>query len=351
MRRITNRSGKTGLKGMPRSLTVLLLVAATALVLPVIGGAGTCDMPVFILRGGIEANVMIILDNSHSMNTAVYHPNYDPKTIYPGDNPDPASWYYVGADGPQTFNSRDAYLVTGPNGVPGIYEGNYLNWIYWVATDDERNAIPRETRMHQAMDVLNEFITNTGNVAFGLTVFNGDDGGTIVCNCGTDQAVLLNEIMYVKADSWSPLAETMEDMVTYFQDTGGDAPFTADCQKSFLVVITDGRTNPTKESWKETNQRIAEAGVPVLVIALWDESFSNKVRKGLQQLSADSGGRLFQVLGVEQLDGAVDRYGPVLDSGVALRFQPPQRSKPGPAQVSVKAGDRSIEVTAPKTIR
>ena len=121
--------------------------------------------------------------------------------------------------------------------------------------------------------------------------------------------------------------------------------------RTFLVVITDGRTNPTKESWKETNQRIAEAGVPLLVIALWDESFSNKVRRGLQQLSADSGGRLFQVLGVEQLDGAVDRYGPVLDSGVALRFQPPQRSKPGPAQVSVKAGDRSIEVTAPKTIR
>jgi hypothetical protein len=105
------------------------------------------------------------------------------------------------------------------------------------------------------------------------------------------------------------------------------------------------------ETLEILNQRIAEAGVPVLVIALWDESFSNKVRRGLQQLSADSGGRLFQVLGVEQLDGAVDRYGPVLDSGVALRFQPPQRSKPGPAQVSVKAGDRSIEVTAPKTIR
>ena len=121
--------------------------------------------------------------------------------------------------------------------------------------------------------------------------------------------------------------------------------------RTFLVLVTDGRTNPTKAAWKAANQRIAESGVPVLVIALWDEGFSNKMRKGLQQLSAASGGRLFQVLGVEQLDGAVDRYGPVLDSGVALRFQPPQRSKPGPAQVSVKAGDRSIEVTAPKTIR
>ena len=157
---------------------------------------------------------------------------------------------------------------------------------------------------------------------------------------------------------WDASPGRLDEMLP--NPTGGDltglidgalANFGEQRGRSFLILITDGRTNPTKEAWKETRERIAEAGVPVLVIALWDEDFSNKVRRSLQDLAASSGGRLFQVLGVDQLDSAVDRYGPVLDSGVALRFQTPERSKPGPAQVSVKAANRSLDVSAPKTIR
>ncbi len=130
------------------------------------------------------------------------------------------------------------------------------------------------------------------------------------------------------------------------------ARFSEERGRTFLILITDGRTNPTKEAWKETGERIAEAGVPVLVIALWDENFSNKVRRSLQQRPPHHlVGGCSRCLGVDQLDGAVDRYGPVLDSGVALRFQQQERSKPGPAPISLKAADRSIDVTAPKTIR
>ena len=92
------------------------------------------------------------------------------------------------------------------------------------------------------------------------------------------------------------------------------------------------------------------SGVPVLVIALWDKDFKSSVRKQLQKIAEASGGRLFLSQGPDQLDSVAERYGRALDAGVAVRFQPPPGMKV-PSAISLSAGDRSLDVTAPAKLK
>ncbi len=122
--------------------------------------------------------------------------------------------------------------------------------------------------------------------------------------------------------------------------------------RTFLVVLTDGRSgDPTKAAWKEAAEAAADAGVPVLVMALWNNEFSQRTRKNLQQLAGATGGRLFLAQGIDQLPLAVERYLRVLDSGVALRFRPPTPSKEGVRKIAVEATEKGVEVQNPRTIR
>jgi hypothetical protein len=120
--------------------------------------------------------------------------------------------------------------------------------------------------------------------------------------------------------------------------------------RTFLILVTDGRFDASKAVWSDAATAVDRAGVPILVLALWGNKFPQKARKHLQQIAAASGGRLFLIQAPDQLGGAVERYGRVIDAGVALRFQKPPGMK-SPSPVSLKANDRSIEITAPRMIR
>ncbi len=120
--------------------------------------------------------------------------------------------------------------------------------------------------------------------------------------------------------------------------------------RNFLIVVTDGRADADKAAWKAAIDAASNAGCPVLIIALWDDNFSQKIRKHLKTIADTSGGSLFLVQGSDQLDRAAERFGPMIDAGVALRFVVP----PGvvlPASVSVEGGDKELKVTAPKGVR
>ncbi len=120
--------------------------------------------------------------------------------------------------------------------------------------------------------------------------------------------------------------------------------------RSFLVVVTDGRSDEDKAAWKAATDAAAGAGVPVLVIALWDDNFNYRIRRNLKEVAESSGGGLFLVQGSDQLDRAAERFGPMIDAGVALRFALPP-SVTLPVAVSVASHDKTLEVTAPKGVR
>jgi len=121
--------------------------------------------------------------------------------------------------------------------------------------------------------------------------------------------------------------------------------------RTFLVVLTDGRGEPNKDDWKRANDAAGTAGVPILVVALWDDEFSSKTRKNLKKLTVDSGGSLFLVQGRGQLPSAADRFGRYLDGGYAVRFRRPPAAQGAVMPISVTATDREITISAPESIR
>jgi type IV pilus assembly protein PilY1 len=227
------------------------LAIAIAITLGNVGIAhAVCQIPLAIGANTGNANVLILLDNSGSMNEALQSSAYNPNTRYSG-NFDRNSQYDISTTGnytPRSFDSHwgstpTARLVASDAGESGIYYGNYLNWIYYNATSAQRSAIPQVTRIQSAKATVNTFLSGITDCRLGLEEFNTNDnidGGTILCNIGSSVATIQAAVTATHAQTWTPLGESMVTALNYFSQTGGSAPIQAPCQKSFVVLVTDG---------------------------------------------------------------------------------------------------------------
>jgi type IV pilus assembly protein PilY1 len=226
-----------------------VLAAALVLVVPLsFAFAQNCQVPLFVMQSGTGANVMILADNSGSMNEAIYHRGYDPQATYDGLF-DSAAMYFVAKDGeraPSNFNpawptTPRAYLVNSDNGENGRYIGNYLNWIYFHATEDQLAQLPTTTRIQVLKAVLCDLIDATAaRLRLGLTVYQNDHGGSIIGNCGVNPVSLKAQVNGITANAWTPTGESMETILDYFTNDGPNAVIEEACQYNFLIVVTDG---------------------------------------------------------------------------------------------------------------
>jgi type IV pilus assembly protein PilY1 len=228
----------------------LLMVALAGVVALVATGlppanAGTCDFPLFIQQGGVDANVMILFDSSASMNEGMWHDDYNPNIAYTGGL-NRNTTYSVANDGlysPRSFRNGlptnpKVTLVDSDQGRDGDYSGNYLNWIFYHATATQRAAVPRFTRIQVAKDAVEALLGAAGgNIRFGMYKFNGDNGGTRIADLGTDTGTIITTLNNIEGDAWTPLGETLAEILEYFDDPG---IIQYECQKNFAVVVTDG---------------------------------------------------------------------------------------------------------------
>jgi type IV pilus assembly protein PilY1 len=146
---------------------------------------------------------------------------------------------------PRHFNSTwpttpSAYLVTSDQGEPAVYNGNYLNWVYFTATATQRAAIPVVTRIQASKAVVNTVLGNITGCRFAIEIFNGSTGGNIIGPFGTSVASLQSMVTSVRANSYTPLAESMITAWNYFRTSDANAPIQSACQKTFVIIVTDG---------------------------------------------------------------------------------------------------------------
>ncbi|MEW6327316.1 MAG: PilC/PilY family type IV pilus protein [Thermodesulfobacteriota bacterium] len=219
---------------------------------------GSGDADSFMVRA--DPNILILFDNSGSMRTIIFHSGYNSSTVYSGGFTSDAI-YQVTSSGNYTYNSRTAYLRGGDadplsSGTDYVrYPGNYLNWIFWQATVAERSSLPTTTRIEVAKQVITNYINSASSVRLGLMRFNYDayDGGGTIVSAIDDltasyKTSLINSLNAVAPDTNTPLAGSLSEAWRYFRGDskcyGGSgnyqSPIQYECQKNFVVIITDG---------------------------------------------------------------------------------------------------------------
>jgi len=242
---------------------------------------GASDVDSFMVR--VDPNILILFDNSGSMRTISFHSGYNPSTVYSGNIKDsdgklPSQAGYDPTDY-KTPTASDCYtpanFTSGAGSSPSVYlrggdadllssgtdytryPGNYLNWIFFHATDAQRDrdSLPTSTRIEVAKQVMKNYIEDADSVRLGLMKFkshSSDGGGTIVSDIDdltdSDKTSLINSLNAIAPDSNTPLAGSLSEAWRYF---GGDSecyggsgkyksPIQYWCQKNFVVIITDG---------------------------------------------------------------------------------------------------------------
>jgi type IV pilus assembly protein PilY1 len=228
--------------------------------------ANPAQVPLFLLRPA-KANVMLMLDNSGSMNNIVPDAPYDPNTVYncPAANQIPAcntfgcvqiringgvpliyngitgATYTLGKGaGQKCFNSAGQYNAlliadnaahTAPSFLTGDakYTGNYLNWYFDASnTGSWGNGTQKpgtKSRLEVTKQSATDLVDSLDNVRLGLsTYYNLQDGGQLletiedVDNNPGKKSEINTKINNLKPENNTPLAEALLDIGRYFAE-------------------------------------------------------------------------------------------------------------------------------------
>ncbi len=244
----------------------------------------------------VQPNVMIIFDNSGSMNELVSGVLYDPSTTYPFVvTSDPNKVYYRTGGGNWNVYRNSVSLVNclaiqtaltsygfytgkiifstsqcGTTNSVNLMTGNYMNYMQLTGGPADK------PKLGLAKGIIQSYINTTEGVRFGAMVFNlnpdglESEGGHILKEIKDmtpqNRSDLHTAIGGLSAYTWTPLAETLYEAGLYFK--GAQSYFNKDqygkpvqytspvqyyCQKNYVIIITDG------ESTKDRNDILRTA--------------------------------------------------------------------------------------------
>lgn len=254
-------------------LSRLLIGVATALVSYAAPAFDIYQLPMFA-TGAVTPNVMLLVDNSGSMNQVIFADAYDIRTTYPnqGFTPPPgganyitlSGYYSCGTGGRRVSGTRKTMCLPAPEGGSTRYDRNYLNYLfghedYADGADLTGGVIPDKTRMQVARAVATDIVNTVTGLRFGLATFNGGcntnaHGATILRSCADSSsshlANLTSDIAGLDSENNTPLAEALYEITRYFRGLRASyrcsdsltftSPLQYRCQKNFTIAITDG---------------------------------------------------------------------------------------------------------------
>ncbi len=285
------------------------------------------DSPL-LSAAAVTPNVMLLIDDSGSMNNIIWAAGFDPTATqtrtyacnasnncndrYELDLDDSnilllgllrggcsSGWY--GFYRPSL--GRICLRLPDPVGNGDTrYTGRYLAYLVTLANGSSRDfttgSIPTDYRINVARDVSNDLVANNRALRIGLATFNPPNfsnsgpGGYIAraisdlspvtgsvtqTQANSNYSALLNAINGLGAVANTPLAESYYEVTRYFRGmapyyNGTPATYTSPiqyrCQKNFGVVITDGL--PTFDRTFPSNDPLGLARLPN-----WDGISSN----------------------------------------------------------------------------
>jgi type IV pilus assembly protein PilY1 len=273
----------------------LLLILSFVLVFP-LSQASALDTDLYaVTSADVPPNVLIMFDNSISMNETVSGAVYDPNTTYPFVvTESPNEVYYKTGGGSWNLYRDSIDLVIcdsvktalqgygfytgkirfsssecGTTNSVKLNTGNYLNYMQVTGGPADR------PKLGLAKGIIQSYINTTDGVRFGAMIFNYDEGGHLLKEVKdmTDQnrADLHAAIGGLNGDTYTPLAETLYETGLYFKganshfnkDVNGNpikytSPIQVWCQKSYVIIITDGESTKDKNSILETEVKDAD---------------------------------------------------------------------------------------------
>lgn len=243
------------------------------------------QLPMFA-TGAATPNVMLLVDNSGSMDNMVWADAFSPATSYqdwssewsPSDgNVHLSDLSQTGCSGGRYRGVRGGTTkclkLPSPMGTSTRYDGNYLNFLFATYADNAdltTGTIPTETRMQVARAVATDMVNTITGVRFGLSTFYGPSsqnygyGATILEPCEDASSSghasdLVSGIAGLTSDNNTPLSEALYEVTRYFRgmssyyhgSTSYTSPLQYRCQRNFTIVITDGF--PTYDTQIPTN--------------------------------------------------------------------------------------------------
>jgi type IV pilus assembly protein PilY1 len=236
---------------------------------------------------GVEPNILIIFDNSGSMNDEVQAYFYDLGITYdplvvPTTNANTVyyrtrwgSWAVFKGTIAEVPCAAARTALTNQGHYEGrtssncqsdsrtLQTGNYRNYLASIGGDE---YLPKLTI---AKRVINDFLNTVNGVRLGVMVFNRviyvngiseTEGGhiqsTIKSLTDSNRSQLTNDINDIVAETWTPLAETLYEAGLYFK--GGPSYFNPGvnyvspiqyyCQRNYVILITDGESTRDRHS-------------------------------------------------------------------------------------------------------
>lgn len=298
----------------------LLLGMLTGLYLAAPAYAFTPSDSPLLSAAAVPPNVMLMIDDSGSMNSIIYAAGFDPtvdrtparqcnaiiglclsSTAITGDTIFLSSLPISGCSGgAYAFynNSLTPLCLKLPDPVGSgntRYSADYISYVVSLAInngtrDFTTGAIPNDYRINVARNVSTALVTSNRNLRMGLATFNPatsnnpGNGGFIArsisdlspvsgsvtqAQADTNYNALISSINGLSAVANTPLAETyyeitryMRGMAPYYNTTPSTytSPIQYRCQKNYGVVITDGL--PTYDRTFPSNDPLGGSRLP-----------------------------------------------------------------------------------------
>jgi type IV pilus assembly protein PilY1 len=277
------------------------------------------DSPL-LSAAAVAPNVMLLIDDSGSMNSIIYAAGFDPTVT--GRTPARQCNYFAGlcSNGsdivgdsiflsslPQSGCSGGGYAFYNNSVAPLClklpdpvgnentrYSDDYLSYLVGLANGSNRDfttgSIPNDYRMNVARNVSTALVSSNRGLRMGLATFNpannnNSGNGGFIARSVSDLSVVSGSVTQSQADTNynnliasinglsavanTPLAETYYEVTRYFRGlapyynstpTTYTSPIQYRCQKNYGVVITDGL--PTFDRTFPANDPLAKTSLP-----------------------------------------------------------------------------------------